>query len=279
MRCESYRGGVRGEFARFSLSIAVTVLSAAAALWATPPPQSSQDRGIGVQVGAFQRPEGAARLSRELAEKGYPARTIPTASLHRVVVGPFPDQSAAETVLAELKQLGYDGYVRNDVAFDVGVRDTEVEAQSRPPADPVLFDSPGRLRLAQAPPQEPPPPETPASSATGDASRARPLPAATEPAQESAAVPDPQAAEPLPGADIPLTAVADTTASEGLQSPQPESQIAAPAEPGPGSSDVSSPTISGPALQPSATQQNEVPIADSPPPAASETTGTPETPR
>ncbi len=271
MRCESYRGGVCGELARFRLFISVVALGAAAAVLGALPPQSSQGRGIGIQVGAFQRPEGAARLTRELAEKGYPARTIPTASLHRVVVGPLPNQSAAEALLVELKRRGYDGYVRNDVAFVGGVRDSAVEAQSRPPANPVLFNSPGGLRLAQAPSQQPPPTQIPASPAASDASQANPLPAVTEPVQVAAAAPEPQGAGSLQAADSPLTAVANTTASEGLQSPRPESQIAATAELGPGPSDVSvqagSATISGPLLQPSAAQQNEVAIPDSPSPA------------
>jgi SPOR domain len=239
---ESYWGGVRDTFARFSLSISVALLSAAAALPAAPSPQFPRQRGIGVQVGAFQRPEGAARLTRELEEKGYPARTLPTASLHRVIVGPLPNQSAAETVLAELKQLGYNGYVRTDVPFGDAAGNAEIEAHSRPPADPVVFDSPGRLRLAPGTPQ---------------------------PAEPSAAAPEPQAPEPL-------RVGAPQQKAEAEQPDRVPSEIAPATEPAANPPDLSVeagiPAIGAPVPPPSAPETQPASVVPPPQPAA-ETTG------
>ncbi len=66
--------------------------------------------GYRVVVGAFANPENAARLERELAQKGYPARLEAGSSLTRVVVGPYASEAEARRVAQALSAYGAQVY-------------------------------------------------------------------------------------------------------------------------------------------------------------------------
>ncbi len=83
------------------------------------PAQASFDREIYVQLGAFLRPEGAARRAAELKQLGYPVRIVRGADFQRVVVGPFAGETEARSTLHTLKQQGYEGYLRRDLLTQI----------------------------------------------------------------------------------------------------------------------------------------------------------------
>jgi DedD protein len=63
-------------------------------------------KGFVVQVGIFTSSENARTLEKKLSVKGIPAR-IET----RVVVGPFQDRAEADAVVAQLRDMGFEGMV------------------------------------------------------------------------------------------------------------------------------------------------------------------------
>ncbi|MBI4464481.1 MAG: SPOR domain-containing protein [Acidobacteria bacterium] len=75
-----------------------------------PPPPP----GILVQVSALTRREDAERLAALLKEKDLPAMVTSGAndSLFRVVVGPYPDEAAAQRVRTLLEQDGFRPMIR-----------------------------------------------------------------------------------------------------------------------------------------------------------------------
>ncbi|MGC8903567.1 SPOR domain-containing protein [Thermus sp.] len=77
----------------------------------SPAPASRAPEGRHrVVVGAFASPENAARLERELKERGYPVRLEASGSLTRVVVGPYASEEEARRVAQALSAYGAQVY-------------------------------------------------------------------------------------------------------------------------------------------------------------------------
>lgn len=67
---------------------------------------------ISVQVGAFSKPDGAAKLASDLSSKGYNPLTNSSEGMYRVFVGEFSSREEAGKTLESLKASGFSGYVR-----------------------------------------------------------------------------------------------------------------------------------------------------------------------
>jgi cell division septation protein DedD/DNA-binding response OmpR family regulator len=72
---------------------------------ATPAAASPSAKGYAIQVGAFQNEKNANILAKNLKDKGYDVRVSPDRnnSLHRVLVGTYPDREDAVRMLNSLR--------------------------------------------------------------------------------------------------------------------------------------------------------------------------------
>jgi cell division protein FtsN len=132
------------------LCLIVAVLAALA--WAQPAPAQQGAGRFVVQVGAYAGPRAAAPLVGELTRRGFPAVIVPGGDYFRVVVGPFASEAEANSALARLQQLGYQGYIRSDLP--VPQASQAAPPRTAPPAAPPRAAepaaAPGRPRPAPA---------------------------------------------------------------------------------------------------------------------------------
>ena len=114
----------------------------------------------GVQVGAFAQPENATRLAERITSAGFTATVLPQAKetdrLKTVVVGPFPDKSAARAASRLLAANDWYGYIRDyPVASDgkIYTAGKDIDGQTRSPSEaPFRTDLNDQvLRVAEAP--------------------------------------------------------------------------------------------------------------------------------
>lgn len=76
-------------------------------------PAPTLDSGaLAIQVGAFSKPEGAAKLMTELRGKGFSSAQSSAEGMYRVFVGDYSSRDEASEDLARLKSSGYSGYLR-----------------------------------------------------------------------------------------------------------------------------------------------------------------------
>lgn len=65
-----------------------------------------------LQVGAFQDPDLAKQLRRELRGRVSDVQILSEGSWHRVQVGPFRSRKKAETAQRDLRRMGYDSVLK-----------------------------------------------------------------------------------------------------------------------------------------------------------------------
>lgn len=131
------------------LGLCVALLGAAVPWGASAAPQRGGQSTTVVQVGAFRGPTSAVALAVEIEEKGFQPSVVPGDDYYRVVIGPYPDDAAANAALSKLKSLGYDGYIRRDLEIPGAPPAPRAPAQPQPP--------PVTPRAAPAPAEPTPP--------------------------------------------------------------------------------------------------------------------------
>lgn len=75
----------------------------------TPTTSTAQTKSWSLQCGAFRNKDGAESIKAQLALSGIASQVIFSNNLHRVVIGPFSTQSAANSMQARTKNAGVSG--------------------------------------------------------------------------------------------------------------------------------------------------------------------------